>query len=174
MFTVYFCTVQKKNPWLAVVCLQYTVSQERFYINLQKSYLKSFFLSVANNNTNLGFSKSKYTSSDWVVTVPARPHLHLHCIFLNLPAQKGTIKQPTKQMRFPYIRQPCNHISRVVSFPICYVLSKVEPESRSCIRRVTVQPGAGLPPLALHTEMYAPVETSHLVHLQTTLQVETL
>lgn len=97
------------------------------------------------------FSKSKHTLSDWVATVTARYHAHLHGIFLNLPAQKGTIKRPTKQMRFPYIRQPCNHISHVVSFPIFNVLSKLEPVCRSCIRRVTVHPGAGLRPLALHT-----------------------
>lgn len=89
------------------------------------------------SNISLRFSKSKHTSSVWVVTATARPHPHLHCISLNLPAQKGTIKRPTKQMRFPYIRQPCNHISHVVSYPI-----------RCCIRRVTVQPGAGLPPVS--------------------------
>lgn len=112
------------------------------------------FSPMSDSNTSLRFSKSKHTSSDRVVTVTARPHLH--CISPNLPAQKGTIKRPTKQMRFPYIRQPCNHISHVVSFPICYVLSKLKPESKSCSGRVTVQPGAGLPPLAPHTETLAP------------------
>lgn len=139
-----------------------------------EALFKIIFLPLSYSNISLRFSKSKHTSSDWVVTVTARTHPHLHCIFLNLPAQKGTIKLPTKQMRFPYIRQPCNHISNVVSFPICYVLSKLEPECRRCIRRVTVQPGAGLPQLALHTETFAPAETSHLVRLQTALQVETL
>lgn len=108
---------------------------------LQKLYLKKIFFlsSLSYSNTSLRFSKSKHTPSDWVVTATARPHPHLHCIFPNLPAQKGTIKRPTKQMRFPYIRQPCNHISHVVSFPICYVLSKLEPECRRCSGRVTVQ-----------------------------------
>lgn len=83
-----------------------------------------------------GFQSQNTLSSDWVVTATARPHAHLHCIFQNLQAQKGTIKEPTKQMRFSYITQACNHISHVVSFPICYVLTKVEPESWSRIRRV--------------------------------------
>lgn len=62
--------------------------------------------------TSLSFSKSKRTSSCWVATEAARRHPHLHCTSLNLPAQKGTIKQPTKQMRFPYIRQT------VITFPM--------------------------------------------------------
>lgn len=107
-----------------------------------------FFSHMSDSNTSLRFSKSKHSSSDRVVTVTARPRPHLHCISPNLPAQKGTIKRPTKQMRFPYIRQPCNHISHVVSFPICYVLSKLKPESKSCSGRVTVQPSAGLPPVS--------------------------
>lgn len=170
MFRARWCIFEGKNPWLA------TNSDECVFMCQRKILYKATEASfkIMFPPQSLRFSKSKRSSSDWVVTMTARPHPHLHCIFLNLPAQKGTIKRSTKQMRFPYIRRPCNHISHVVSFPICYVLSKLEPECRSCIRRVTVQPGAGLPALALHTETFAPAETSHLVHLQTTLQVETL
>lgn len=125
-------------------------------LNKSTKALKHVFSPTSDSNTSLRFSKSKHTSSDRVGTVTARPRPHLHCISPNLPAQKGTIKRPTKQMRFSYIRQPCNHISHVVSFPICYVLSKLKPESKSFSGRVTVQPGAGLPPLALHTETLAP------------------
>lgn len=170
---VYFWRIPDLPQFLDECVLYMSVCQKRSCINLQRFYFK-FYSLVTYCNIRLRFSKSKHTSSDWVVTATVRPHPHLHCIFLNLPAQKETIKRPTKQMRFPDIRQLCNHISHVVSFPIRYILSKLEPECRSCIRRVTVQPGAGLTPLALHTETFAPTETSHLVHLQTTLQVETL
>lgn len=47
-----------------------------------------------------------------MATEAARRHPHLHRPSPNLPAQKGTIKQPTKQMRFPYIRQT------VIAFPM--------------------------------------------------------
>lgn len=67
-----------------------------------------------------------------VATEAARHHPHLHCTSLNLPAQKARIKQPTKQMRFPYIRQT------VITFPmlslfLCRVLPQPEPESWGCI-----------------------------------------
>lgn len=62
-----------------------------------------------------GFQSQETLPSDRVATAAARPHLHRASP--SLPAQKGTIQQPTKQMRFPYIRRQRNHISRVVSFP---------------------------------------------------------
>lgn len=101
----------------------------------------------------------------------------------SLPAQKGTIRQPAKQMRFPYIRQT------LITFPMLSLFLCVlpQPEPKSWDGRggggegasgggVRVQPSKASPPLALHThrEAFAATETSHLVRLQTTLQVETL
>lgn len=43
----------------------------------------SFKITFPYSNISLRFWKSKHTSSDWVVTVTACPHPHLHCIFLN-------------------------------------------------------------------------------------------
>lgn len=52
-------------------------------------------------------------------------------------------------MQFPYIRQQCNHICHTFSFPICYILLKLESESRSCnwegLVVVTVHSDMGLP-----------------------------
>lgn len=111
------------------MCVYVCVSRKILYKSTEA--LKYVLTPVSYSNISLRFSKSKHTSSVWVVTVTARPYPHLHCISLNLPAQKGTIKRPTKQMRFPYIRQPCNHISHVVSYPIRYVLLlKLKPECR--------------------------------------------
>lgn len=75
------------------------------------------------------FSKSKRASWCWVATEAARRHPHLHptSIQQSLPAQKGTIRQPAKQMRFPYIRQT------LITFPmlslfLCRVLPQPEPK----------------------------------------------
>lgn len=76
------------------------------------------------SNRSLRFSKSKPSGGDGGCSPSSAS---ASASFRNSPAQKATIKRPTKQMRFPYIRQPCNHISNVVSFPICHVLSKLEP-----------------------------------------------
>lgn len=169
-----FCTAEKKqDAWLSIVTNIPVCVCRKIQHKSTEAFFRLCFLPYS--SISLRFSKSKHTSSDWVATVAAHPYPHLRCISLNLPVQKGTIKRPMKQMRFPYIRQPCNHISHVFSFPICYVLSKSEPESMVLHQEGRRAARHGPPSVSFaYMETLAPAEMSNLVHLQTKLQVETL